>query len=318
MSFTRVSNFGDDTLTEIIGANIVSFLDWGFLDIGAYRNVANGTTDGAGLDYSTLKAISVNGSTAGTIWQTQRMNWVWETGMSVGTPTSISGVTINGTLRASDDVGYEHYYDYLNGNVVFSSAQPLGSAMTINYSFKQVQVQETNSDGLFKRLQKYTIGDSINFNQDGKDDYARYRTRIQLPWVGVEMVHGNFVKGVELGNYLEYKNLEVVFHILGEDSSIVTKIGDIISNQHNRRIYLYDTNLVADNNAFPLDYRGMVVSSPKTYPELTATSANGGFRIDSYLGSSMRLLDVGSRQPMQSLSNDLHYLPLRLGVQVIF
>lgn len=318
MNFTRVSNFGDDTLSEIVSANLVSFLDWGFINIGAYRNITAGTVDAAGLDYATLKPLSIKGTTAGTVWQTQRMNWLWEDGLEVGTPTTISGVTIDGTLRTTATSGYEHYYDYPNGNVVFSSAQNLNSVMTINHSHKLIQVQETSSQNMFKRLQKYTVGESVNFNQDGKDEYARYRTRIQLPWVGVELIPGNFVKPVELGNYLEYNHMEVLFHILGDDESIVTKIRDIVNNQHKRRIYLYDTNLVATNDAFPLDYRGMPVSGAKTYPELTATSANGGFRIDSYLGSSMRLFDIGSRQPMQALSSDLHYLPLRLGVEVIF
>lgn len=317
MTFTRVSNFGDDTITEIISANLVSFLDWGFIDIGAYNNVTVGTTDSAGLDYASLQPLSVPGQSAGTIWQTQRMNWVWEDGLSVGTPISISGVTIDGTLRASGDSGYEHYYDYPNGNVVFSSAKSLNSVMTINHSFKTVQVQETSSQNLFKRIQEHTLGDSINFNQEGKDEYSRYRTRIQLPWVGVEMVPGNFVRGVELGNSLEYKDLEVIFHILGDDESIITKIHDIVNGQHRRKIYLYDTNLVANSGEFPLDYRGMPITGAKTYPELTAISSDGGFRIDSYLGSSMRLFSVGSKQSMQALSNDLYYIPLRLGVEVI-
>lgn len=316
MSFSRVTNFGDATITETLSANLVSFLDWGFIDIGAYYN-ADGTNDFAGLNYTSLQPISIKGTTAGTVWQTQRMNWVWEDGVSVGTPISISGVTIDGTLRASDDSGFEHYYDYPNGCVVFSSAKNLNSVMTIDHSFKQVQVQDTDTKGLFKRIQEYTLGDSENFNQEGKDSYGRYRTRIQLPYVGVEVIPGNFVRGVELGNSLEYNNAEVIFHILGDKESIVTKVRDIINNQHRKKIYLYDLDLIAESGAFPLDYRGAPISGAKTYPELTATSENGGFRIDSYLGSSMRLFDIGSKQPMQDLSTDLHYLPLRLGVEVI-
>lgn len=320
MAFVKVSNFGNDTVTDIIGANIVSFIDWGLLDIGAYTNITNGTTDGFGIDYSVMKPIEIEGMTFGSVWQTQRMNWVWETGMSVNTPNSITGVTVNGTFYASDTTGtYEHYYNYPLGCVVFSSAIPTTSVVSINHSYKIVKVERSTSDEMLDRVQLGTIGKSTNFNADKKDDYNNHgKTRIQLPWIGVEMVSRQNVKGVELGNTLEYNDLSVLFHVLSEDDTMINRLVDIIKNQHRSRIYLYDTNLVATSNAHPLDYRGMPITGAKTYPELTAKTGDNGFRIDSYLGSSMKLMDINSNQPIQNLNDNLLYKPFRMGVEVIF
>jgi len=320
MSFVKVSNFGDDTVTEIIAANIVDFVDWGLLDIGAYVNATNGVTDGMGIDHTAMKPITIEEETDGMVWQTQRMNWVWESGMAVNTPISISGVTVNGSFYDSDTTGtYEHYYNYPQGSVIFSSAIPTNATVSINHSYKSVKVEQCDSDQMFQRIQHGTIDRTTNFNKDVKDDYANYGpTRVQLPWIGVEMVSRKNTGGVELGNTLEYNDLSVLFHILAETKSEVTRLADIIKNQHRPRIYLYDTNLVAASDAAPLDSLGMLKDGAKTYPQMTAASGDGGYRIDSYLGSSMRLIDNGSNQPMQELSDRLYYRPVRMGVEVIF
>lgn len=319
-AFTRVSNYGDDTVTEIIESNLVSFLDWGFINIGAYNNVSSGTFDAFGIDYSTLKHLKVEGSTNGTVWQSQRKNWVWETGLEVGTPNAISGVTVNGSFYESGVTGdFAHYYDYNNGNVVFANAISLNSTVSLNYSYKLIEVEPTYEDELFNRIQHYTEGAPINFNSDVKDDYANYGpTRATLPYVGVEMVGREFKKGVELGNYIAYNDMTIIFHVMTESKSDSRKITDIIKNQFRRRIYLYDSNLVSEADAWPLDYRGMLKSGAKTYPALTATSGDGGYRINSYLGSSMDLKDIGSNQPMQQLGPSLYYKPIRMAAEVIF
>ena len=320
MSFVKVSNFGDDTVSDIVSANIVDFIDWGLLDIGAYVNVTNGVTDGMGVDYTNMKMIDIEDQPTGTVWQTQRMNWVWESGMAVNTPISVSGVTVDGTFHASDSTGtYEHYYNYPLGCVVFSSAVPKTSTVSINHSYKVVKVEECNSEEMFSRLQEGTIGNTTNFNSDGKDDYSIHGVnRTQIPWIGVEMVSRRSNGGVEIGNTLEYNGLSVLFHILAPDNQTVKRLSDIIKNQHRQRIYIYDTNLVTAADDTPLDYRGMVTDSAKTFPELTAPSGEGGYRIDSYLGSSMRFLDDNSNQPTQKLGDELFYRPVRMGVEVIF
>lgn len=318
--FTRVSNFGDDTVTEIVSSNLVSFLDWGFINIGAYRNVTNGVVDAAGIDYSVLKHIDVEDEISGTVWQAQRMNWVWESGLEVGTPNAITGVTVNGTFYATNTVGdYAHHYDYVNGNVVFDSAISLSSTVTVNYSYKIVKVQTVDEESLFARIQTETQGQSTNFNSDGKDAYGNYGTsRKQLPWVGVELPTREFVSGVGLGNTQGHNQISVIFHVMSENKSNIIKISDIIKNQDRRRIYIYDSNLIAADDAYPLDYRNMLKTGAKMYPELIDTAANNGYRMTSYLGSTMRFIDIGSNQPTQRLGRKLFYKPVRMGIEVIF
>ena len=41
-----IENYSDDTINNLIEANVVSFFDWGLLNIGAFTNINSGVVDG--------------------------------------------------------------------------------------------------------------------------------------------------------------------------------------------------------------------------------------------------------------------------------
>lgn len=76
-------NFEDSTISDILQKNFVYFFDWGFTSSGAYTNVNIPGTGFYGSDKSRMQPLQ-DPNYNGRVWQTQRQNWVWETGLNRG------------------------------------------------------------------------------------------------------------------------------------------------------------------------------------------------------------------------------------------
>jgi hypothetical protein len=60
----------------------------------------------------------------------------------------------------------------------------------------------------------------------------------------------------------------LTFRILAENKNDRNKILDIIRNQQDATIALFDTNKIAQDNVFPLDANGDLIANPLMYPDL--------------------------------------------------
>ena len=84
---------------------------------------------------------------------------------------------------------------------------------------------------------------------------------------------------------------------------------DILSVQQDKSIYLFDTNKVAEDQKYPLDYRGMLASgNPLMYPNLVAAS---GYRWRECRFSNSVLSEVESPSP------NLHEAVVRTTFEVV-
>lgn len=246
---------------EILNENVCNFLDWSFVNAGAYINNTYSPSN------KLVKQISKN-YTNGTLWQSPHSNFVWESGIERGQPVNISGVHVNNVFLPLNS-GY--YIDYINGNVIFDTAQT--GVVELNYSSKWINVLDAKDIPFFKRLREpgYYTG---TFN---KSDFSAYNTNVSFPLICVETIRrGN--APYELGGCSRLAKSDVVFYIFGERKGDVDRIGDILVDQDDKAFYLYDANMVSASGDYPFNNLGVLNENPKTYKDLVKLNEDGGYR----------------------------------------
>lgn len=281
---------------QILEHNLINFLDWGFINKEGFYNVRIPQSGAYGGDYSRLRPVVDARFTNGKVWEAARLNWVWESGLENRTPISISGVYVNNTFIPAS--GGTYYVDYPNGRVVFNTAISQSATVRVEHSYKWINVTSSQNVPWLRKVQPDSFRvDNTDFLA-GSGEYISYgQTRLQLPFVAVEIVDG-YYKGYELGgSQLCYKVAK--FYVVGEDS-IVDRIADVISQQNEKTIYLYDSNEIVENNRAPLTYNGSIASGALTYPDmLTNYLYNNGV-----LHGKVSLLN-SKPQPAQQLTDNI-------------
>ena len=136
-SLKGVSNTNRPNVIENIRDNIITFLDWGLINAGGYFNVSAPSSGHYGGDAHVLRPVRDPRFTDGQVWEAYRSNFVWESGMGVGTPVSISGVFVDDAFSPRNS---GHYIDYVNGRVVFDTAQTVSSTVKLYYSYKYERI----------------------------------------------------------------------------------------------------------------------------------------------------------------------------------
>ena len=273
---------GQPLATENIEFSLTQFLDWGYLNKGGYYNIYLTTSGNSSELYSKLRLSEDSRYTKGQVWESMRKNWVWESGVAVTpAPINISGVYVNNTFYPSNTSGqYSHKIDYPNGRIIFDSPISTTSTVKCEYSFKKINIHNSNTP-LLKYLQYDSLRkDKGGFDLYGSGNWALYpEQRLQLPCVVVQAVP-SIVNSTayEVGNYSTEKSQEVLFHIIGEDSNEVKFIHDTIILQHPRELFTIDKSLMIKNQAFPLNYTGNISDKSKVFPELIKHKSQGGYR----------------------------------------
>ena len=302
MSYTTLKGFddlSDKSTSDIIGDNIIQFLDWGFINKGGIVNITTPTSGLYAGDKSILKPRDDPRFDEGQVWSSFVKGWIWESGLSNSQPISISGVTVNDIFYTKDDSQYGHYYDYPNGRVIFDSGLPLSSSVKLNYSYRYIQVVNDREYDYFRRVQEeaYRVDDE-HFSQysSGNWDVLSENT-VQGPTISVESLPINRTQPYALGRGMRWGNNTLKCYILTEDYATNVKIADILVDQKEKTLYAFDSNLIAESGDFPLDYRGMVTDTAKTYPRLVDESINGGYRYNKIY------IKETDSQPVQQIGN---------------
>lgn len=307
--FKQVYNISEDFLLNILEANFKTYFDWAFLNIGAWFDA----TIGSSGTYSTnqhARLLLVNDESYidGQVWQGIRKDWVWESGISFSgaNPIDISGVYIDDVFLpyASGDFDI----DYPNGRLVFDDALDITSEVEANYSYRFVQIYRASDCPWFSTLQYSSLqtdNKDIKRTDDGDWSIAGNH-RIQLPAIVIESVPRSRSRPFEIGSHSLIIEQDISFHILAENKNDRNKLLDIIRLQQDSVIWLYDTNKLAQDDNYPLDYNGDLKNNPLMYPNI----------IDQYKWRKCWIKNI-SLFEIDSIHSNMHRGMIRATLEII-
>ncbi|MFO7745710.1 MAG: hypothetical protein R6V36_10045 [Psychroflexus sp.] len=312
--FKGYTDIGTPSLTEVIEDNIVTYIDWGFLELGAFFNIDIPSSGAYGGDRHKLRSINDPRYTDGQIWEGYRQNWVWESGLDYSTqPTSISGIFVDGEFYPK---GSGYHINYKNGQVVFDTPIDTSSEVKLEYSHKWITSIGSDNLSWLQQLQTHSFRTDDRLLSANSGIWNKLAdSRLQLPFVAVETVNKEY-EGYQLGGG-QWARTEVLLHVVAENAQTAKRISSILSSQNEKTIYLFDPGKMADDNAFPLDYRGEIASGALCYPDLISPTGDGGYRYTSGTkGGKMRIFDITEQQTNQ-LTNNVYHSKVRWNTEVI-
>jgi len=269
--FKNINNISEDLLLNILESNLKMFFDWAFLNIGAWFNINIPQSGIYGTNsHSTLLLTDDPSYTQGQVWQGIRKEWVWETGVvfNSGSPIDISGVYINNTFNSI--LNNDFIIDYPLGRIIFDSPISKTSVVETNYSYRYVQTYRANESPWFSILQysSYkTDNNDIKRLSDG-DWSIGGNHRVQMPAIIIESAPRSRSRPYELGSDNLIIEQDINCYILAENKNDRNKLLDILRYQQDLTIWLYDTNKLAQDDNFPLDYNGNRKTNPLMYPNI--------------------------------------------------
>lgn len=303
-------NVGDPTLGEIVEENLVTFINWGFVDKGAYFNIRMSSSGTYGGDQSRLKLVRDPRYSNGQVWEAFRQNWVWESGASQPEqPIQVSGVYVNGVFRPLASGGF--HVNYPLGRVVFDSALPANSLVQAEYSPRWITAYAANNVPVLKEAQfrSFRVDDSTFLYAQSGSWTQLGDARIQLPAVVVETTDTTY-KPYQIGGN-QYAFTDVIFHVLAEDGKTAEKIADQISFQNEKTIFLYDVGRVVSSGRYPLTFTGSIASGALTFPDLVRLNEEGGFR-----WRKLRFSEANKQRGI-TINQNLYHRPVRMTTEVV-
>lgn len=306
--FKEVNNIGDDFLLNIIESNLKMFLDWSFLNIGAWFDVSIGDQTMYGVaSHSQLLPVYDPAYADGQVWQGIRKDWVWETGFEYNgnSPIVINSVEVNGTPVNKNG---NFTINYPLGRIIFNSPQNISSTIKVNYSYRFVQVHRASDSPWFNIIQQSsynTANPDISRTEDGEWTIGSNH-RIQLPAIVIESLPRSRSYPYEIGSSSLVIDQDVAFYILAENKNDRNKLLDILRLQQDHNILLFNTNSLAQNDQYPLDYNGDLKNSPLMYPNI----------IDQYSWRKCWIKNVNLFE-LDSPNPNLHQGMVRITTEII-
>ena len=263
----------ESSISNLLLDNFISFYDWGFLNKGGYYNNAIPSSGMYRGDKTILKPVKDPNYEEGQVWQGYRPNWVWETGVSVGTPINISGVFVSGVFRSTTNITQPYHIDYSNGRVVFDSPIPLTTNVKLEYSNKWINVVSTRGIPWFRDIQQGVNRISDQFDYYASGSWAKLgQTRVPLPTIAIQVPPINDTKPYQLGGgQWVYSN--IVFHVIAENDWECQNLLDKIVYQNDKTITLYNSDQVVISGVAPLDHNNSLTPNALPsglYPNLVA------------------------------------------------
>lgn len=320
--FKLVPNaLGDVLLLNNIEINLEQYLNWAFLQLGGWWNVdytpggGSNTTFPKTTDPARCRLVNDPHYTTGRVWEAFRMQWVWEQEVDYVSPVDANSynpnevtVYVNGVAASSSD----YVINYALGRVIFDTAIATTSTVRVEYAFRWVQVYTMNTAKWFRELQFASLGgDSPDFLQrdsEGGGWSINGQHRVQLPAIVIEVVPKGTSRGAELGNASLRISQDVLFHVVAEDTFIRNNLLDILRVQKDKTIWLFDTNEIVADGAWPLDSNGDIANST-VYPDLVAED---GYRYKQCWFENCVLSEVESIHP------DLHEGTVTATLQIVY
>lgn len=260
--FTGVSSINDYLLLSNVENNLKTFLDWGFLNIGGFINVGS-TANTYNDNPNKLALVQDPNYTDGQIWQTKYHDWVYDSiTFGSSSPTIPSTVNVDGSPASASD----YTLDFVNSRVIFNTAISTSSNVTMNYSYRWIQVHKASSNLVWwKQFQTDVVNDSTQFNQN-TGEYAIFaQNRVQLPCIIIEPVAKGTSEPYRLGDKSLVVDQDIILNIVTNSAAHRNSIVDILRLQEDKVIWLYDTNKLVTDGVLPYNFDGSLNGSRIAY-----------------------------------------------------
>lgn len=286
--------YGQSTLEDIIQDNVIMFLKYGFLELGAYYNINyNSINPFNGENDSILKPITAPGSSGYTIYQGLKHDWIWETGVVLkngsGTqPISISGIYINDVFypTGSTITGTGYRINYPNGQVIFD--KPLSAAHIVKsaHPIRWVNVYKKDS-------YEYRKLTSDWFNRTGGSGVGYdIQEKSYLPAIFVQVDGYNTIRGTNLGNRGKFISCNLRFDIFANNDFDRKQLQDNLYMLETKYVPILDLNTIPR----PFNSNGTLASGRQSWPALVS-----GYKIaDARFDENARIIKNNLVLPVKS------------------
>jgi hypothetical protein len=308
-NFQHVDNINERKSISSLEDNMKSFLDYSFTKIGGFTNINIPTSGLYANDFSKMKVGYDPVRPTGTVWETFRKDWVYETGISHSGryPIPISGIYFNNTFvpGPTGNATHPYYIDYPNGNIVFQSVKPTGSNIKLNYSYRNIQIHKANESSWWKELQRYHYDYSTLEKTPGQ--LLISNNKIQLPCIIVETTARTSQEPYELGNTKNIINQDLLLHIYTENIIQRNNIINILILQKDNQNVLYNINKIIKDQKWPINTNGSYNASGLNYDQITNNS--------NYI-SNVYYIDNAIINELGSISSLLHFGIVRWSLKI--
>jgi len=281
--------FGGYSLTDQLLYNLKWFLDWGFLNHGAYNIYQYDSESWYDNDESKLHSVSDERHGRGCVWDGVGREWAWESGVSLGSgainPFRVSGVYINGNFYSNDITGiYAHHIDYLNGRIIFDEPKNPDNDIRAEYTSRSIHVgfaDDIDFRVLMLNAVEEFLTDSLPSGIPSKEH------QIWLPSVFIEINTGK-QRGLQLGGG-QIKTRYVIFHIFADNPQDRNLLMDWLDYQTRATFWMADLN----NITFPFDEYGDLIPGITNWPNMV--SAHPWKRLRVMDGNSATINSLNSK-----------------------
>ena len=289
-SFFSVDSFTEKSLLTNLEINMKAFLNWGFLNVGAYINVDIPTNNIHNFGQHILKATKDQNRPNRVVWQSPHKDWVYESGICFKDeqPNAFSGVYVDSSFypAPTGNSTLSYTVDYPNGQIIFDQPVTTNTSVQASYSYKQVQIYNSNEFPGWKEIQFGVDQNSNNqFNKYDQGDFATAAEhRVQLPAIVIEADSREKSTPFRLGDHYLIIKQDILLHVVAENKIDRHKIVDAIRYQKDRHIWLYDINRVVEDKVYELNLNGSINPNGKNYETIV--------NLDSYRWHLARISDI--------------------------
>jgi len=268
--FNLVSNIGQLNPVASLEDNLKSFLDWSFLNIGAFVNITIPDSGISGGSFHQLKPVLDPSLPKNRVWEAPRKDWVYESGIvhNGNSPIEISGVYLNNTFipGPTGSGRYTYSINYPLGRITFDNIVNANSTVSLDYPYRYVQVYKSNESSWWKEVQGSSY-DPSNFKTNG-DYNITSNHRIELPAIIIELTSRNVLTPYELGTTTNIILQDVLIHVFAENPVQRDNLVNILMLQKDKSLRLYDVTKVISSGVAPLNYSGQPNPNRLNYDQL--------------------------------------------------
>jgi hypothetical protein len=295
--------FGGFELTDQLQYNLKWFLDWGFLNNGAYGIYEYDSSSWYDDNESQLHPVLDERYKQGQVWEGVGREFVWESGVSLGSgavdPFRVSGVYIDGDFYSNNTVGINrHHIDYLNGRIIFDEPKNADDDIRAEYSRRSIHVGFAD-DKDFRVLMLESLEEFLTDTSPSGTTSREHQ--VWLPSVFVEVGDGK-QRGLQLGGG-QIKTRYVTFHIFADNPQDRNLLMDWLDYQSRTTFWMADLN----NITFPFDEYGDLVPGVTNWVDM----------VTDHPWKRLRVMD-SSPTKINSLNSQLFRARVILEVEIDF